>query len=357
MLLRLLAPILLVAALVLPPRTSETRFASSADPYAHTPLARMVGQQVMERMSGTSADPALLARIKAGHVGGVILYSDDISSPSQTGALVHQLQSAARAGHNPPLLISTDQEGGQVKRLPWAAPTIPPPQMGADGSSVSRSQGLQTGRDLKAVGINVDLAPVVDVAHSSGAFIWQQGRSFGMTSQRVINSAVPFALGMLKGGVAPTAKHFPGVGGATVDTDFAKQTISVGARDLAPYKVLIPDHVPLIMVSTGVYPSLDSSRAPAALSRKIVMGLLRRKLRFTGVTISDDLERPTGYSTQAAVVRAAQAGIDEILVSSTEGSGPLAYRTLIAAARAGKVSRAQVEAAYGRILALKARYG
>jgi beta-N-acetylhexosaminidase len=228
--------------------------------------------------------------------------------------------------------------------------------MGAAGSSVSRRQGVLTGRDLHAVGINVDLAPVVDVAHSSGAFIWRQGRSFGMSAQRVIGSAVPFALGMLHSHVAPTAKHFPGVGGAAVDTDFAKQTLSVGARDLAPYRVLIKDHAPMIMVSTGVYPSLDSSRAPAALSRPIVTGLLRKKLGFVGVTISDDLERPTGYSTQDAVVRAAAAGIDIILVSSTEGAGDVAYRSVLGAARSGKVPRAVIEAGYGRILALKAKF-
>ena len=352
----LLAPFLAIVALLWPAgRYAGDRSAGiAAAPTAS--LAKMVGQQMMVRMNGTSADSALLARIRAGQVGGVILYAENITSPGQTRALVHQLQAAARAGHNPPLLISTDQEGGQVKRLPWAAPAVSPPAMGAAGSNVSRRQGTQTGRDLRAVGINVDLAPVVDVAHSANAFIWRQGRSFGMSSQRVIGSAVPFALGMLHARVAPTAKHFPGVGGATIDTDFAKQTISVGRRDLAPYRVLIPDHVPLIMVSTGIYPALDRSRKPAALSRPIVTGLLRKKLGFTGVTISDDLERPTGYSTQDAVVRAAAAGIDEILVSSTEGAGPVAYHSVLGAARAGEVPRSTIAAAYARILALKKAY-
>ena len=150
----------------------------------------MIGQQVMVKMSGTSPDRGLVGRIRRGEVGGVILYSENIVSPGQTRALVHRLQAAAHAGGNPRLLISTDQEGGQVRRLPWAPPTVSPPAMGARGSRVSRSQGTRTGRALRAVGINVDLAPVVDVAHSSGAFIWRQGRSFGMSADRVIRSAL-----------------------------------------------------------------------------------------------------------------------------------------------------------------------
>jgi len=336
-----------------PPASVTTR--SAAPPRAS--LARMVGQQIMCRMTGTSADPGLLARIRAGEIGGVILYADNIVSPGQTRALVHQLQSAASAGHNPPLLISTDQEGGQVKRLPWAPPTIPPPAMGADGSAVSQRQGVRTGHALRGVGINVDLAPVVDVAHSSQVFIWQQGRSFGMSASRVIRSAVPFALGMLKANVIPTAKHFPGVGGALVDTDYSQETISVGRRDLAPYRVLIKDKIPLIMVSTGVYPSLDPSRSPAALSRPIVTGLLRKKLGYQGTVISDDLERPTGTSTAQAVVRAASAGVDIILVSTSEDAGSVAYHAILGAARRGRISPTTIETAYAQVIALKARYG
>jgi beta-N-acetylhexosaminidase len=177
-----------------------------------------------------------------------------------------------------------------------------------------------------------------------------------MSAGRVIRSAIPFALAMRATRVAPTEKHFPGVGGAQTDTDYAKQTISVGRKDLAPYKSVIKNHLPLIMVSTGVYPGLDGRRAPAALSHRIINGLLRGKLGFRGVVITDDLERPTGYSTGQAVVRAAAAGADIILVSTTEGGGPVAYRSMLAAARSGKIPRAQVVAAYRRVLALKAHY-
>ena len=140
-------------------------------------LAKLVGQQLMVRMDGTTPDADLLNRIRRGEVGGVILYAENITSAAQTRHLVSELQQASKAGGNPPLLISTDQEGGQVKRLPWAPPDLSPPQMGDQGPSVSEQQGQQTGTALRNVGINVDLAPVLDVAHSPSSFIWQQGRS------------------------------------------------------------------------------------------------------------------------------------------------------------------------------------
>jgi beta-N-acetylhexosaminidase len=318
-------------------------------------LAKMVGQQVMVRMVGTTPDNGLLVRIRNGQVGGVILYGDNIVSPGQTRSLVARLQHAARSGGNPPLLISTDQEGGGVKRLPWAPPDISPPAMGAAGSAVSRTQGRRTGAALRAAGINVDLAPVVDVPHSASVFIWQQNRAFGMSAAAVINSAVPFADGMRAAGVAPTAKHFPGLGGARTDTDYSLQSITSERKDLAPYRPLIADQVPLIMASVGIYPNLDPS-GPAAMSRVIITGLLRHTLGYKGVVITDDLEAPTGSTTARAVVRADAAGDDIILVSTTEAAGATAYRSMLSAARSGTIPRAVISSAYQRILALKHRY-
>jgi beta-N-acetylhexosaminidase len=346
------------------PARTQTKHAVATAPTAHKPaapaqpsvsLAKMIGQEVMVRMSGTSPDAALLERIRRGEVGGVILYADNIVSEAQVRSLTAQLQSAARRGGNPPLLISTDQEGGQVKRLPWAPPTIAPPQMGAQGSAVSESQGARTGQALRADGINVDLAPVVDVAHSASVFIWKQGRSFGMSGSSVVNSAVPFALGMRSSGVAPTAKHFPGLGGALVDTDYALQHVVSRPEDLEPYAALIREQIPMVMVSTGVFPSLGSS-VPAALSPTIVTGLLRQKMGFSGVIITDDLERPTGYTTAQAATQAAAAGADVVLVSTTEGGGAGAYAALLGAVQSGSLSRTHVRQSYQRVLRLKQQF-
>ena len=341
----------------LPPATQMTNPAQAATPNpASSSLSKMVGQMMMVKFTGTTPDAELLRRIHDGEVGAVILYSENITSQSQVAQLDAELQHAALSGGNPPLLISTDQEGGQVKRLPWAAPNISPASMGADGASTSRQQGADTGHALSAAGINVNLAPVADVAHSAGAFIWRQGRSFGMSPSTVTPAVAAFALGMEHAGVAPTAKHFPGVGGAMTDTDFALEQINLTGQDIVPYRTLIAENVPIIMVGTAVYPNFDPSQ-PAALSHQIVTGYLRGRLGFRGVTMSDDLERPTRQPTPgAAAVIAANAGIDILLVCSTESGGASAYQAVLAAAKTGQISQQTMQDAYGRILQLKSNY-
>jgi beta-N-acetylhexosaminidase len=337
-------------------RPAATHRTVTAAPSSHATtqptIPQMLGQELMVRMAGTSPDPVLLDRIRRGEVGGVILYADNIVSPGQLSSLTAELQHAAHEGGNPSLLISTDQEGGQVKRLPWAPPTVPPPEMGADGTQTSETQGAQTGDALKHEGINVDLAPVVDVAHSPSVFIWKQGRSFGMSASTVIDSAVPFANGLEQAGVAPTAKHFPGLGGALVDTDYALQHVTTEQRDLAPYAQLIQDRIPMIMVSTGVIQNVDSTE-PAALSHAVIAHLLRQQMGFQGVIITDDLERPTGYDTGQAATRAAAAGADIVLASTTETGGESAYSAMLTGAKDGAISRDHIRQSYQRVLALK----
>jgi beta-N-acetylhexosaminidase len=137
--------------------------ALAAGPAAATgpaPDAKLVGQTIMTGFAGTSPDAALLARIRAGQVGGLILFGANITSPDAARALIAQLQRAAAAGGNPPLLIAVDQEGGLVRRFPDGPPDLAPAQMAT--AAVSRSEGLATARYLRPLGVNVDLAPVVD---------------------------------------------------------------------------------------------------------------------------------------------------------------------------------------------------
>ncbi len=330
--------------------------ASRGSPLPHAPLATMVGQQLIVAMNGLTPDAALLRRIYKGQAGGVFLSGPNISSPRQVAALVRKLQASAKAGANPPLLIATDQEGGEVKRLPWAPPALTPTEMGRAGAAVSRAQGRATGGALRALGINVNLAPVLDVARSPSVFIWRQGRAFGMDPTTVIDSAVPFATGLQSAGVAATAKHYPGIGGAGANTDYTLDTISERPEDLLPYRAAIGAGVALIMVSTAVYPNLDPSRHRAALSQPIITGLLRGYSGYRGTVITDDVEEPTAQATGEAAVAAAAAGADIVLVSSTENGGPEAYRALLAAARAGRLRKPGIGAAYARIQALKRAY-
>jgi beta-N-acetylhexosaminidase len=219
------------------------------------------------------------------------------------------------------------------------------------------SEGRRTGQYLKARGVNWDLAPVVDVPTFGGAFIWRQGRAFSFNSKTVARYATPFALGLQSAGVAATAKHFPGVGSASVDTDNQLDELTPSAAQrraaLDPYRALIPSGLDAVMLSTAGFPPYDSSGTPAALSRSIIQGVLRGQLKFQGVTITDSpLGPPTASDEIAAGVRAAQAGADILLYTDT-AAGELP--ALEAALASGRLSRAEAASSYARIVALKQR--
>jgi beta-N-acetylhexosaminidase len=313
----------------------------------------------MVGMTATTPPQALLRAVRAGQVGSVILFASNIVSRSQTLALTAALQRAAVAGGNPKLLIAVDHEGGEVKRLPHGPPTLSPPQIAAtDDVAVASSQGRATGRYLKSWGINMGLAPVSDVPTFGGAFIWKQGRAFSFNAGKVAKVATAFALGLQSGGVAATAKHFPGLGSAATDTDFKRQelapTAAQRAAALEPYEQTIPRGLDAVLVAVAGYPAYDPSGTPAALSRPIIQNLLRGKLKFGGVAITDSLVAPTGYSERAAGVLAAAAGADILLYTN---SAPGELGALEGAMRSGRISAADAVASYRRIVALKHKLG
>lgn len=342
-------------------RATATPVHAPADtgPKLNVPADKLLGQRIMVGLPGTTADAGLLDRIRRGHVGSVILFSQNITSRTQLIALTSSLQRAARQGGNPPLLIAVDQEGGQVKRLPNGPPDLSPPQIAATGSiSVASREGTGTGRYLKRLGINMDLAPVLDVPTFSGAFIWQQGRAFSFNASAVAKYATPFALGLQREGVAATGKHFPGLGSAGVDTDNKLDELhpTLGQRRhaLIPYRTLIGRGLDAVMVSTAGFPAYDRSGVAAAFSRPIIQGVLRRKLRFHGVAITDALGAPTGHSQRTGGLLAAEAGAD-ILLYTDSASGELG--ALEQALHREKLSRSEADASYQRIVTLKRRLG
>jgi beta-N-acetylhexosaminidase len=324
-------------------------------------LQQLIGQKLVVRMSGTTPSAGLLARVRAGQVGGVILFGSNIETPEQVTALTATLQAAAADGGQPPLLIATDQEGGTVKRVPWAPPTLSPPQMGAIGlASTALQQGDATGQALVALGINCNLAPVADVPKSTASFMYQAGRTWSFDATRTATLSNAFAQGLRDAGEVPVMKHFPGLGRATQNTDSSVVTIyatsTTLARGLAPYRRGIASGVPMIMLSNATYTAYDPVNA-AGWSRAIVKGLLRDQLGFHGVTITDSLSgtaRARGIPVATLAIRAAIAGTDMILVTNTEASTQRTYDKLVAAAAAGTIPRTRLLAEYHRILALKA---
>jgi beta-N-acetylhexosaminidase len=321
---------------------------------------KLLGQRIMVGMGGTSPSPELLRSVRQGRVGSVILFAANIGSRAQLRSLTGALQGAARAGGNPPVLIAVDQEGGEVKRLVNGPPDLAPPQMVASGPpALAGHEGRATGQYLRGLGINWDLAPVSDVPTFSGAFIWQQGRAFSFNSHTVASYASQFALGLQTERVGATAKHFPGVGSAPVETDNRLQQLHPTSRQLAaaldPYRAMIPRGLDAVMLSTAGFRAYDRTGTLAAFSRTIVQHLLRGQLRFRGVTITDSLTGPPiGHDPVTAGVLAARAGVD-VLLYTDSATGALG--ALQSALASGRLSHAEAVASYSRIVALKRQVG
>jgi beta-N-acetylhexosaminidase len=338
-------------------RAAPTAAPAASGDAARVALSRLVGQRVMSRMQGTMPGAALLRRARSGQIGGVILFADNIQSPEQVAQATAALQHSARAGRNPRLLIAVDQEGGRVKRFPTLPPDQSPAELGQGPDAVARSrrEGARTAEALRRVGVNVDLAPVVDVRRRPDSFLGQ--RAFGTTPSAVRDAACAFARGLKTHRVAPTLKHFPGLGEADANTDLAHVSIDAPPqdirRDYAPYRACA--QLGLVMMNSAVYPRMFGS-TPAMLARRAYTRELA-STGFTGVTITDDLGAVALAQVRDLAVKVARAGADVLLYAGTEAASDSAYHSLLRAARSGALKRAALERSYARILALKATLG
>jgi beta-N-acetylhexosaminidase len=253
--------------------------------------SRMAGERLVAGFDGRRPPRALKRMIRAGRLAGVILFSDNLRSRDHARGLIRRLQAIHRPrGLRDPMLMMVDQEGGLVKRLP-GAPDASAQAMGRRGADYSRRQGARTARNLKGVGVNVDLAPVLDVGRP-GSAIRAQHRSFGGRPRRVIRTGIRFATGMEARGVAATGKHFPGLGAAPESTDLAVQRIRLSRRELRrvderPYRPFAASDGDMVMISLAIYTHF--SQKPAAFTKRIAIGELRSRLGFDGVSITDAL--------------------------------------------------------------------
>jgi len=354
-----------VSPLVSPTAAASATGQPTSTPTATVPtatIAQLIGQKLIVRMEGTTPSADLLGRIRRGEVGGVILFSFNITTPAALTALTGKLTTAAVAGGQPPLLIAVDQEGGATSRISWAPPTLSAPQMGRDSrAATAQAQGASTGAALAGLGINIDLAPVADVPASRASFMERDGRTFSSDADLTALLADAFASGLESAGVIPTMKHFPGIGFATQNTDASLVRITASTDGLAPglepYRTAIAHAIPLIMLSNATYSAYDPANA-AGWSAAISGTLLRQELGFTGATITDSLDGTAfarGLSDSVLAVRAATAGTDLILVTGTEAVSAGVYATLLADATNGTIPLPRLQASYERILALKAR--
>jgi beta-N-acetylhexosaminidase len=319
-------------------------------------LKRLVGQTIVAKLGRNGADQDLLRRIRQGRVGGLIAFPRNVQS---LRADVQEAQAAAKQGGNPPLLVMVDQEGGGVKRLPDGPPDLSPRQLGAAGDEgESKSQGQETGAYLKGLGLNADLAPVLDISEPTTARKISS-RTFGTDPEVVSSIGVAFAEGLQDGGVVSSPKHFPGLGRATVTTDEQPVTIAATSAelqtDIEPFRAAVEAGVDMVMVSSASYPGLTpGSNQPAVFSPQIVKGQLRDPLGFDGVVITDDLEAPAVEASPGdAGALALQAGDDLLLYAKSTGGSDQALKTLVSQVKEGALDRGLISSAYDRITSLK----
>ncbi|MFV2172441.1 glycoside hydrolase family 3 protein [Actinomadura sp. LOL_016] len=344
------------------PGASASAPASSPPPDAWIPghVAKMsvrekVGQLFVPTFySRTDA----LRTIRKYHVGGLIYFPENFGSPQQTAAQSNALQKASKI----PLVLGVDEEQGIVTRTPFITRFPGNMAVGATGDPAqARAAARVTGAELRAVGINLDYAPVADVnVNPKNPVIGV--RSFGSDPGRVSRMVTGAVQGYQDAGVAAVAKHFPGHGDTATDSHTGLPVIGHSPDewqkiDAPPFQAAIGAGVDAIMTAHIVLPKLDRSGDPATLSKGVLTGLLREKLGYDGVVSTDSLRMEgvrSKYGDGAVAVRAVQAGADQLLMPPDL---PEAYGAVLDAVESGKITRARLDASVTRILRLKQRRG
>lgn len=317
--------------------------------------AQLIGQRITTGYVGTTPPKSVLRAVRAGRVGGVILFTNNMPSPMVAKRAIDKLQRWAKAGGMPPLFVMIDQEGGIVQRLPQLAPTRSPASIGrsSDPARTGLAQGRATGRALARYGFNVNLAPVVDVVKVKNSFLGN--RSYSSSAKIVADAGCAFAAGNEAYDVAATFKHFPGLGRAGADTDFNDVTINASKTSIdADNKAYrqCPDTPSMVMISSARYPRLGIDR-PSSLVKKTYAMLA--ETGFKGLTITDALETPQ-FGPGANTARSAlKAGADVLLWGQAWSVAMRARSRLLADVRAKRVTRSELIGGTTDLIELKSR--
>ena len=322
------------------------------EPVDRLSLRQQVGQVVILRFAGLEAPGYVLDALSERRAAGVILFRDNVESGEQLRALTASLREAG----GDDTLVMVDQEGGDIRILPWAPPLASAPAQQSAGTV--RSDARAAARELRKNGVNVTLAPVGDVPTVDGAAL--ASRAFSEDPATASQAMAESVRGWKSGGVMTTAKHFPGLGGATVNTDDGPSTIErtreeLDAVDLPPFAAAIEAGVPLVMIGHARYPALDPD-AIASQSQPILRDLLRRDMGFEGVVVTDSMEAAASLATGDITTiseRALRAGADLLLLTGQGSFAPVSEH-LLEAARESTGLRLRVRESAARVLALKA---
>ncbi len=330
-------------------------------------LEQAVGQKLLAAFQGYEAPTEFVGLLGRMQVGGVTLFrSMNVQNPSQVRDLTTALQTAAAIGEQPPLLICADQEGGQLLAMAGTTPFPGNMALGATHSpELARRAGLAIGREIAAMGINVNYAPVCDVnINPQNPVIGT--RSFGEDPAEVGRLGAAMIEGLQAAGVAATAKHFPGHGDTATDSHYGTPVLPFGEErlrrvELPPFSSAIEAGVKLMMTAHIALPGLtDSLKVPATLAPAIMRKLLRDDLGFQGIVVSDAMNMRAiqpGLGLVVDCIAATAAGVDLLLLADYGEDFQAVYAALLQAARRGLLAQGEIVASAERVLELKAWLG
>jgi len=333
-----------------------------------------VGQLFLFSLGGKVFSPEMEYLVAKAHAGGLVLFSQNIGTPSELTELTNRLQqSAVENGLPIPLFIAADQEGGRVLRMAWA-PFTPFPSAMALGAThnpdFSYEVGLALAQEMYACGLNLNLAPVLDVnTHADNPVI--NIRSFGADAALVAEHGAAFVRGLQAGGVAATGKHFPGHGSTETDSHYDLPLVTLERpqllSELSPFVRAIENGLDAVMTAHVLYPAFDPNQ-PATFSSRILSGLLRQQIGFQGVVISDALTMRAVSLAQNEPIYVLRdaflAGVDMLAFGVQPDGTPPSLEAqneilemMVALAESGLISPQRLEESVRRVLKLKARFG
>ncbi|MCA0754177.1 beta-N-acetylhexosaminidase [Paenibacillus sp. N4] len=334
------------------------------DQLASLTVNEKIGQLVIVGLEGTAMTAQTKTMIEKYHVGGFILYKDNIADVPQTISLLNALKKANSASRAP-LWLSVDQEGGKVNRMPDPIMNTPEAQQigKANDRSYTQQIGEAIGEELLALGFNMDFAPVLDINSNPDNPVIGS-RSFGSDAQKVTVHGLEMMEGIRSKQVAAVVKHFPGHGDTSVDSHLElpvvhKSLSELQSFELQPFKEAVGQEADAIMIAHLLLPHIDKTY-PASLSKELITGLLRDSLGYDGVVMTDDMTMGgivKNFSIGNAAVRSVQAGSDILLIGHDPKLQIAVLNALRKAVEDQTITEERLDQSVLRILRLKAKYG
>ncbi|MFX3636614.1 MAG: beta-N-acetylhexosaminidase [Candidatus Pristimantibacillus sp.] len=330
---------------------------------AEMTLEEKIGQMIIAGVDGPEIDADISRLISKDKIGGIILYADNISDLKGMVSLVNNLKQSNK-DNAIPLLISIDQEGGKVNRMPKEFTALPSnKRVGATNDpALAVTMGKLLAEELKATGFNMNFAPVLDVNSNPNNPVIGS-RSFGTTADLVTRMGIAEMKGIRDTGIIPVVKHFPGHGDTSVDSHIELPIVHKTKDELAqlewlPFQAAIEQGTDAIMVAHILFPKIDADK-PASLSSVIIGDQLRGTMGYDGVVMTDDMTMGAitkNYGLAEAALASVQAGTDIVLVAHGYDKARLVRDTLLNNVNKGTLTQERIDESVLRILTMKQRY-